>query len=280
MIQHGSAPVAMIPYVNMAPYRQMGPPPGCHFVPLVPKKSITALLNGHVVAAAVPVGGLPLLRESVEYLGEFGIAARKESMSVLFFSDRPFTAMDSSCHIQLTDDSASSVRLLYLLWRDLIGVPNSPGLAGEDDMVNGVLQIGDEALKSADQLRRGQRLFGDGKQKEIPVLTTVTDLAALWRQSYGLPFVFARWVVRQDTDERVKASLNQWLETFRDREAQMVSACIASAARQLKIDSAVIKRYFHVIHRCLDPQDLEGQKRFLTELGTIQSHPVVGLGKP
>ena len=79
-------PVAMIPYANMAPYRQLGPPPGCHFVSLVPRKSIDALLSGAVAAAAVPVGGLARLGDAVETIGRFGIAAKGPCMSVLLFS--------------------------------------------------------------------------------------------------------------------------------------------------------------------------------------------------
>jgi predicted solute-binding protein len=70
-----TAAVAMIPYSNMAPYRQLGEPRGCRFVPLVPKASIAALLSGEVVAAAVPVGGLNALDGVVETVGRFGIAA-------------------------------------------------------------------------------------------------------------------------------------------------------------------------------------------------------------
>ena len=88
-----STPVAMIPYTNMAPYRQLGPPAGSHFVSLVPRQSIDALRTGAVVAAAVPVGGLTLLGDSVETLGPFGIAARGPCMSVLLFSRLPFEAM-------------------------------------------------------------------------------------------------------------------------------------------------------------------------------------------
>ena len=108
-----SKPVAMIPYVNMAPYRQLGPPKGCRFIPLVPKASVAALLSGEVVAAAVPVGGLAALQGRVETVGRFGIAAEGVCMSVLFFSRFPFEAMRAPRTIRITSETASSVRLLY-----------------------------------------------------------------------------------------------------------------------------------------------------------------------
>ena len=88
-----SVPVAMIPYTNMAPYRELGAPTGCHFVPLVPKASIDALLEGTVAAAAVPVGGLVRLGDTVASVGAYGIAAKGPSMSVLLFSRVPFEAL-------------------------------------------------------------------------------------------------------------------------------------------------------------------------------------------
>ncbi|MGD8703366.1 MAG: hypothetical protein PVH26_13110, partial [Desulfosarcina sp.] len=78
-----SAPVAMIPYANMAPYRQLGAPRDCHFVTLVPKASVDALVSGQVTAAAVPVGGMCRLAGIIETVGHFGIAAKGASMSVL-----------------------------------------------------------------------------------------------------------------------------------------------------------------------------------------------------
>ncbi len=72
-----TASVAMIPYTNMAPYRQLGAPRGCRFVPVIPRASIGALLSGEVVAAAVPVGGLKALDGVVETVDKGQIAHRK-----------------------------------------------------------------------------------------------------------------------------------------------------------------------------------------------------------
>ena len=113
-------PVAMIPYLNMAPYRELGTPAGCRFVPLVPSRSIEALRSNAVIAAAVPVGGLPALNGLTEFLGNFGIAAAEQSMSVLFFSRRPLNAMGSETRIQVTGESASSVRLSL----SVVGLPS------------------------------------------------------------------------------------------------------------------------------------------------------------
>ena len=123
--------IAMIPYANMAPYRQLGPPEGCRFISLVPKASIAALMTGEVAAAAVPVGGLPQLSGIVEPLGYFGIAAKGPSMSVLLFSRCPFRQLGGAKTVRLTKESASSVRLLYLLLGDTLGFDRLPFQLGD-----------------------------------------------------------------------------------------------------------------------------------------------------
>ncbi len=256
-------PIGMIPYVNMAPYRQLGPPSDCRFVPLIPSKSVTALRSGEVLAAAVPVGGLFVLEDLVEPVGQFGIAAKRECMSVIFFSDRPVESLNRHCRIRLTGDSATSVRLLYLLLLKLLGPDRLPRLAAPGEIVNGELLIGDAAIRQA---IHGRNATGQSKEEQRqPALPFVTDLAVIWRRIYHLPFVFARWAVRRDADEEVKKILIQWLEEFRRREAELVAACVAPAAQELDIDRATAKRYFKVIHRCLDDTDLVGQKRFMDE---------------
>jgi chorismate dehydratase len=269
-INTSSYPIAMIPYINMAPFRQMSPPKRCRFVSLVPKDSVAALQKGHVMAAAVPVGGLPLLENIVEPLGKFGIAAKRESMSVMLFSDRPFNKMDRTCTIHLTGDSTSSVRLLYLLWVNILGIDNLPRSSKKNDSINGELLIGDQALKRAIRVNRWGKNDSDSNRKENDPLFIVTDLASIWWKNYNLPFVFARWVVRKDAPFKVKEILSDWLEQFREQESKMVEACIEPTAHILKVDTTIAKRYFQVIQRCLDDTHLLGQQRFLAEYQKVK----------
>lgn len=253
-------PVAMIPYTNMAPYRELGPPAGCRFVPLVPSRSIAALKDNTVIAAAVPVGGLPELAGLTDFIGTFGIAAHERSMSVLFFSNRPLADMGSSTCIRVTDESASSVRLLYLLMVYQRGLDDLPRLAAPDETVDGELLIGDRALL---------RMHGDLRETHgesgAEACTVVTDLASAWHARQNLPFVFARWVVRKDATRRARAALEGWLAEFKIREEEMVRKAVANAARSLNLEPQTLRTYFQVLRRCLDETDLAGQARFLEE---------------
>jgi chorismate dehydratase len=252
----------MIPYANMAPYRMLGEPENCHFVSLVPRESVTALQRNTVLAAAVPVGGLFALGDLVEPLGPFGIAAKERSMSVLFFSRKPLDQFEPRDRIRLTAESASSVRLLYLLLGQRIGFDRLPSLAAADAPpadIDGEMVIGNQALVWAWQLSNCPTVLTGPRPAE---LTTVTDLASEWFARERLPFVFARWVVRKDAPGAAKKALHDWMERFRREEAALVARAIQACERELCAPKAALARYYEVIRRCLDEADLAGQARF------------------
>lgn len=256
-----SYPISMIPYANMAPYRMLGEPRDCHFVPLVPKESIDALQKGQVLAAAVPVGGLFTLGDLVEPLGPYGIAAKERSMSVLLYSRVPLAQLGPQHRLHLTGESASSVRLLYLLLGRKLGFDSLPTLAPEGATADGELVIGNSALEWAWRLENCPAVQVGPRPSE---LTVVTDLASEWFAQEGLPFVFARWVVRRDAPAEAKQALREWMERFRREEADLVAKAIPLTAREMCAPQAALARYFEVIRRSLDETDMAGQARFET----------------
>jgi chorismate dehydratase len=246
-------PISMIPYANMAPYAAQGPPADCYFVNCTPRNSIAALKDATLWAAAVPVGGLRALEGHVMPIGRYGIAACREVMSVLFFMDRPFEAFRGSLRIRLTDESASSVRLLYLLLGYANGFDQMPILAQPGETANGEVVIGDTALLWHHEWERTGNVKG---------FKYMTDLASQWHHHCQLPFVFARWVVRNDAPDRVHQSLSAWLDDFRRRETELITRSVPGVAARLNLPHDYVHRYLTVIRRCLTSEDLEGQKRF------------------
>lgn len=257
--------IAMIPYANMAPFKEMGSPEGCVLVDCLPRESIQALKYNHVWAAAVPVGGLAYLEEETEFIGHFGIAVKQEAMSVLFFSDCPFDAFTPQMTIGLTGESASSVRLLYLLLGYQNGFEAMPHLVSRGETSNGYLVIGDKALNWAREYQRKGTVRG---------FTHVADLASLWYERFQLPFVFARWVVRKDAPESVKVSLQQWLNQFARKETQLIERAAPKVADLLKVPVDYAQQYLTVIRRCLSVEEDAGQARFLNELKRHASEPL------
>jgi chorismate dehydratase len=252
-------PIAMIPFANMAPYQALGPPQGCCFVPCTPRNSIQALHSGAVWAAAVPVGGMPALKGVVDPVGSFGIAAFKEVMSVLFFSRCPLDAFEPGMSVRLTDDSASSVRLLFLLMGYRLGFDRIPALSAPGVPPDGELVIGDIALKW---------LHTWENQGRVQSYAHVVDLASLWHQRHALPVVFARWVVRTDAPVGVRRNLQEWLERFAVQEAALIDRSVPQAAADLALPHPYVRRYLKVIRRCLTPLDEAGQACFQHEWRT------------
>jgi len=250
-------PIAMIPYANMAPFQEMGPPPGCVFVDCLPRDSIQALKEKRVWAAAVPVGGLAALADETRFLGRYGIAVKERAMSVLFFCDRPFEQFRRPLTIGLTGESASSVRLLYLLLGYLHGFHAVPRLAPKGQPGNGYLVIGDRALRWAQEYERTGAAHG---------YTHAVDLAALWYDRFQLPFVFARWVVHREAPEALKEALHQRLQRFSREESALIEKATPKVAAKLSLPEAYTARYLKVIRRCLTEEDEAGQLRFQEEL--------------
>lgn len=250
-------PIAMIPYANMAPFQEMGPPPECEFVDCLPRDSIKALKEKQVWAAAVPVGGLAELRNDTRYLGCYGIAVKERAMSVLFFCDRPFEQFCRPLTIGLTGESASSVRLLYLLLGYQLGFDAVPRLAPKGKAGNGYLVIGDRALRWALEFEQTGAAHG---------YAHVVDLAGLWYDRFALPFVFARWVIHREAPRGLEEMLLQWLQGFATREPALIEQAAPKVSGRLSLPEAYSARYLRVIRRCLTAEDEVGQARFQEEL--------------
>jgi predicted solute-binding protein len=250
----------------MAPYREQGPPDGCAFIDLIPRESIAALQQKRVWAAAVPVGGLHILGGRVRFLGRYGIAARSEVMSVLFFADHPFEEFRRPMTIHLTGESASSVRLLYLLLGYRHGFREMPLIMNDAQArADGALRIGDTALHWAWQMK--QNGSADGYRH-------VTDLAEQWNVRHGLPFVFARWVIHTEAPPSLYDTLMTWLERFREHEQDLIDQSGPKVAGGLGLPLDYVTRYLRVIRRCLTPDDDAGQALFRKELERHAADPL------
>ncbi len=250
--------VSMIPYANMAPCRQLGPPDGCDWVELTPRQSSIALREGRVLAAPAPVGDLPALADTVDYLGAFGVAATGSVRSVLLFSDRPLVELAAPVRLEVTDHSATSVRLLYLLLGHRLGFDRLPLLARPGERANATLVIGDQALRRA---RRDPGAY-------------VTDLATEWFDVHGLPTVFARWVIRKDAPVAVHDAMVRWLDQLRERDDELLVASAPAEATRLGIPTTEVVQYLRGMKRVLGPEELHGQEVFEDEFARLGRWPL------
>ena len=235
----------------MGPYKCLGEPDTCTFVYYTPKQSIKALKTGRVIAAPVPVAALPELLGTIEYLGEYGIAAEKEVQSVLLFSNKPFHTLDRNTTIFLTNQSASSISLLYVLLANRRDVKTLPVFTFQDNNPDAALYIGDQALLLA--MNHSFKY--------------VTDLASKWYTDYSLPFVFARWVVNKNVPCELKSILNTWLVQLKKMDSELVERAAPKEAKRLGISEEQMRAYFNGIQRVLKEKHIKGQELFLKKIG-------------
>jgi chorismate dehydratase len=187
--------IGRIAYLNVLPFyhgldaNRWGP-----YVEGTPKFLGLAARDHKIDAAPLPLVDTFELEDTFEPLSHFGIACRGAVGSVILFSHQPFDRL-SGCRLLFTGDSVTSIVLARQLL-DRAGNTEYRIERGDDPRgYDGYLAIGDRALHEV-------------RTSEFPV---ATDLSLRWFTTTGLPFVFARWVVRRTESDRNKTELAQAL---------------------------------------------------------------------
>jgi chorismate dehydratase len=160
----------------------------------VPRAVTAAAANGEIDAGPVPLVDCVRLEDRFEPVAGFCIASVQRAGSSLLYSTRPITAL-AGAYIGVSDEAATALRLLHVLLHCKYQVQPAaygPLQAAQD----ACLLIGNQALRQ----RRGMLGFPH-----------IYDLGAEWHAWTGLPFVFARWMVRKEVALREKALLEEML---------------------------------------------------------------------
>jgi len=165
--------------------------PGIRMEPLVPRALSNAAQEDEVDAGPVPLVATWEIEDRFTPLGDFCISTIDRSHSILFFSKRPFDQLDGA-EIGITNETSTSVRLLRALLTHAWRVRPARFTRVDWPTNDAFLLIGDDALVH----RRGV--------KDYP---HVADLGEVWHKWTGLPFVFARWMVRTSLPDADKARL-------------------------------------------------------------------------
>lgn len=169
--------------------------------PLVP-----SVLGGAAADGAVDAGPVPLVDSweiEARYvpLDGFCISVTDRARSVLLLSKVPADRLDGA-EIGMTRESHTSVRLLRVLLEQVWRARPARFEPVDPSRNDAYLLIGDAAL-----LHR----HGDANHPHV------IDLGEAWHAWTGLPFVFARWMVRRDLPaaerERLCAMLDESIES-------------------------------------------------------------------
>jgi chorismate dehydratase len=181
----------------------------------------------------------------------FCIATRDQVKSVMLFSKEGWRDLDGK-RIGITDDTATSVRLLQVLLMKKYGVN-----AGFERMQTGindcssydaVLLIGDEALR--------RNTYG------LPGFELVFDLATEWYDWTKLPFVFAVWAVRKTEPEELKEALARSVEQSLVRCEGNFGEIGALHGRRIGLSRRNVEEYLEGFNFRLGEREKEAIKEF------------------
>jgi chorismate dehydratase len=182
--------VGRLPYLSCEPFYFAMEPRGITLHDVVPSALASAVATGELDAAPMPLADCFRLEAQCRYLSGFCLATVRKAGSVALHSRRPIQDL-SAARIGIPDEAATSFRLLQvvLVLKYQVQSVTYVTLA---DPCDAFLLIGNEGLR--------QR----GGVQDYP---HIYDLGEAWYQWTGLPFVFARWLVRQDVDRKEVAVL-------------------------------------------------------------------------
>lgn len=189
--------VGKIPYLNSVPFYEKMEKRQFKILPVVPRRMGVLAEKGQIDAGLFSLVDFLRQKENLAIL-PFCIAARDHVKSVMLFSNHGWNDLDGKT-IGITDDSATSVRLLDILLKRKYGVRASfvrmhSGVSNYEDF-DAVLLIGDDALKANKHgLSRFELSF---------------DLATEWYEWQKLPFVFAVWAVRNTLESSSQIELQE-----------------------------------------------------------------------
>ena len=192
--------IGLMPYLNYAVFYQRMAPDAANLVEYMPREMAFAVERGDLAAGPLPVVEWFRMGGLLTPVGDLCVATKKASVSILLFSSRMPEEMEGA-RIAVTEQTATSVQLLRVLCTGRWGV-EPDALVTRDEPHDAILLIGDEALRN----RSG-----------IDDFPFVHDLGEEWNEMTGLPFVYARWLARADTDPVLLEAFERSLEDSLDR---------------------------------------------------------------
>ncbi|HEX6789986.1 MAG TPA: menaquinone biosynthesis protein [Candidatus Krumholzibacteria bacterium] len=195
--------------------------------PLVP-----SALGGAARESAVDAGPVPLvntweIEDRYMPLDEFCISVKDRAHSVLALSKVPLERLDGA-EVGMTHQSSTSVRLLHVLLAHVWRVRPARFAPLDTARNDAYLLIGDDALR----YRHGTDTHPH-----------VADLGEVWQKWTGLPFVFARWMVRRDLPEPERRRLAALLDESIESGWPRLEEIGAEPAARLNMTIAEVREY-------------------------------------
>jgi chorismate dehydratase len=216
------------------------------------------LADGRLEISVISAVAYAQHADRLELLPDLAISSDGPVRSVLLLSKRPPREL-SGARVLVSSSSRTSVLLLEELARGLWNVefqqvpaPTEPGdlarlAATEHDAV---LVIGDAAL-----LLRARAAYAH-----------VVDLGEEWKRWTGLPFVFAVWAARKDTERTAVSNVHRALLASRKWGLANIPLLAEEAARVTDVDQGDCAEYLAGLDYGLSYRHLAGLTNFFQRL--------------
>jgi chorismate dehydratase len=186
--------VGRIPYLSCEPFYFEMERRGIELYDIVPSALAGAVARGEVDAAPMPLADCFRLDEQFRFLSGFCLATIRKAGSVVLHSKSPIHEL-TGARIGIPGEAATAFRLLQVVLV-LKHHVQAAAYVTLDDACDALLLIGSEGLRQ----RHGAWDYPH-----------TYDLGEEWAQWTGLPFVFARWVIRKAIDRKEVAVLEDML---------------------------------------------------------------------
>jgi chorismate dehydratase len=220
--------LGVVSYLNALPlWKPLENRDDMKIVRAVPSRLQNLLDRREIDVALLPI--VDYFRHGGTLISDACIGAEGPVRSVLLFSkvsprDIQSVAVDTSSH--------TSVALLKVLLADRFGIAPpffdaAPDLTAMLRNHNAALLIGDAALEAAQNA--AEDIF-------------ISDLAEVWRDLTGLPFVFAAWIARSDLATCDAQELGDLLSLARDQGTKQIPL-LARGQTDSPLPAALIEEY-------------------------------------
>ena len=225
-----------------------------HFA--VPSALLDGLIADETDVALCPVMDYQASPEPLTIVPVGGIGCDGPTLTVRLFSRRPMCELDE---VYVDTDSHTSVQLLRVILARRFGC--RPTLRpfdaeeGEADR-DAMLLIGDKVVT--------HRPDGEDYPHQL-------DLGEAWKAMTGLPFVFAVWMAKRDTD---LGDLPHVLDRQRQTNAQCIDEIVARHAGACGWPADLARRYLgELLRYAVGERELAAMRQFwndVAELGAIR----------
>ena len=198
---HSNNIIGRVSYLNTLPFFKFLDNREYKIFPAPPRQLGFLFKDGNIDAGIVSLVDYFEKENDFTFL-KYGIVGNRNVKSVILYSKYPIEKLDKK-NIAVTDETSTSFRLLQVLLEmkyglDVVYVREKIS-AREKNLpsFDAFLTIGDDALRFMKHKLEG--------------FDYIYDLAQLWYEWQGLPFVFAVWAVKKDLSQQKVNALDELL---------------------------------------------------------------------